>query len=105
MKKGESGKKKEELAKLFESAASRTLESITDKDIEKSTLQSKLIAAGIATEKSLLLKGQLPTLNFDVLIAVLIEIRKMDQDPNAFKEKGRGKLPAGDTRERGPGGV
>ena len=59
---------KEELAKLYRSQARRIVESINDKDIEKASLQQKSIASGVLLDKSLLLAGDMPTVNWVVLL-------------------------------------
>ncbi|UWZ85287.1 hypothetical protein [Occallatibacter riparius] len=51
------GIQREELAGMFDQVAHRSLTSITDEDIKKSSLQQKTIAAGICVDKTALLRG------------------------------------------------
>ena len=48
---------KAEIANLYEDLSKRILVSISDEDIKKANLRDRLISAGIATDKSQLLKG------------------------------------------------
>jgi len=48
---------KAEIASLYEDLSKRILVSISDEDIKKANLRDRLISAGIATDKSQLLKG------------------------------------------------
>ena len=66
---------KAKLASLFEGIARRTIEKVTDLDIEKAGLRDKMVAAGIATEKSLLLKGELPSFDVTILVQLLDAVR------------------------------
>ena len=50
--------KSEVLRDLFSTNARRVLESVTDEDIAKAGLRDKAVAAGIYTDKTLLLQGQ-----------------------------------------------
>jgi hypothetical protein len=48
---------KAEIANLYEDLSKKILVSISDEDIKKANLRDRLISAGIATDKSQLLKG------------------------------------------------
>ena len=58
---------KSELAELYSAMAKRTLESVCEEDIKKASLLQKLTASGIACDKALLLKGEMPGVNVEVL--------------------------------------
>ena len=62
---------REELAGMFDSVAHRTLVGVTSEDIQKSTLQQKMVSAGIAVDKAALLRDQ-PTARIDV--SALLEV-------------------------------
>lgn len=65
--------KRTELKELFNHAAYRILNSVTDIDIAKASLRDKLVAAAVATDKGLILDGQ-PTEIFS-----LKEMRNLDE--------------------------
>jgi DNA-binding MarR family transcriptional regulator len=83
---------KEETRQLFELRAHEILASITQEDIDDAPLDKKMIAAGIATDKALLLSGQ-PTQilsiaqleNLDKLSELLLtEMQRRGQVPRVL---------------------
>ena len=68
---------REELAGMFDHVAHRTLAAVSATDVEKATLQQKLVSAGIAVDKAAMLRGEVPlTLNVHVLLDAVQAIRE-----------------------------
>ena len=82
------GIQREELAGMFDNVAERTLRSVTPEDVEKASLQQKMVSAGICVDKAALLRGELPSVNVEVLlqIASAIRIEEHRDDPPALPE-------------------
>jgi hypothetical protein len=75
---------REELAGMFDGITHRTLAGVTDEDIRKSSLQQKMVSAGIAVDKAAMLRGELPpTINM-VAVMDLVEILKLRQQQPAL---------------------
>lgn len=75
---------REHLAGMFDDVAERTLEGVTDEDVTKASLQQKMVSAGIAIDKSAMLRGQLPpVLNVTLLLDIASSIRRErdERDP------------------------
>ena len=75
---------KSELARVYKEKARKVVESISDTDISKASLQQKSISSGILLDKSLLLTGEGPaSINVTVLLDVAQMIRgaRDAQDP------------------------
>jgi hypothetical protein len=90
-------KEKAVLAEMFENVARRTVEGVTDKDIEKAGLKDKMIAAGIATEKSLLLKGQATSIDVHILLDLVEAVREhRNREDQEYLRRYREKLSSGD---------
>jgi hypothetical protein len=71
---------REELAAMFDQVAHRVVGSITAADIERATLQQRMVSAGIAVDKAALLRGEIPvTVNVTVLLDAVQAIREMRQ--------------------------
>jgi len=79
---------KSELAVIYQAKARKVVESITDADISKASLQQKSISSGVLLDKSLLLAGGLPTFNVQILLQVAEVLRIEDRrdDPPALPE-------------------
>ena len=65
---------KAELAELYRSKARAVVTSISDKDIDKASLQQKAISSGVLLDKSLLLAGEPTGINVNVL--ALLDVAK-----------------------------
>ena len=77
---GEIGVQREVLAGMFDNVTERTLSSVTDEDIRKSSLQQKMVSAGIAVDKAAMLRGELPpTINVNLLLDVADIIRSRER--------------------------
>ncbi len=65
-------KKKAELADLFEGFARRVLDLTTDDDVKAASLKDRFVAAAVATDKMLILRGKdpsnTPTVPFEFVI-------------------------------------
>ncbi len=71
---------REVLAGMFDNVTERTLSSVTDEDIRKSSLQQKMVSAGIAVDKAAMLRGELPpTINVNLLLDVADIIRSRER--------------------------
>jgi predicted transcriptional regulator len=77
---------KAELAQLYREKARDIVSSISSADIEDASLQQKAVSSGILLDKSLLLTGDMPNINVQVLLDVAHAIRD--------KERGRRVLPS-----------
>jgi hypothetical protein len=64
-----------QLATLYRSKARDVLAAISDSDISGATLQQKCISTGILLDKSLLLAGELPSLDVHVLLEIAAIVR------------------------------
>ncbi len=80
------------LAEKYRAQAHRVLDSISDEDIFKASLQQKSISSGILLDKSLVLGGEIP-INVDSLLAVVEIIRSRPlrrvQDVDAERRRER----------------
>lgn len=61
----------ERLASKFEQITERILDAVTETDIAKADLKSKMIAAGVAIDKGRLIRGQ-STANMAVFMAAVV---------------------------------
>jgi hypothetical protein len=66
---------KAELAELYREKARAVVTSISDKDIEKASLQQKAISSGVLLDKSLLLAGEPTGINVVALLDVVEAIK------------------------------
>lgn len=72
---------KEVLAAKYREQAHRILDSISDEDILKASLQQKSISSGVLLDKSLLLTGDAPSINVHVLLELVTAFKKQrDQE-------------------------
>lgn len=78
---------KAELAEMYRDKARAIVESISDTDIAKASLQQKSISSGVLLDKSLLLSGDLPTLDIGALWLAVEAVRDM-------RDKAQSQLPA-----------
>ena len=61
---------------MFDEIAKRALDGVSDEDVRKANLSSKLIAAGIAVDKAMILRNQGPSvINVQVLMNIASMIR------------------------------
>jgi len=67
---------REELAGMFDHVAHRTLAAVSATDVEKATLQQKLVSAGIAVDKAAMLRGELPPIINITLLTDAVEAIK-----------------------------
>ena len=65
------------LAEIYRSKARRIVESISEEDIAKASLQQKAIASGVLLDKSLLLAGDMPPIRIEILLHAVQAIRDM----------------------------
>ena len=65
------------LAEIYRSKARRIVDSISDLDIQKASLQQKSISSGVLLDKSLLLSGDLPQVSVTVLLNLVQAARDM----------------------------
>ncbi|MGH9604294.1 MAG: helix-turn-helix domain-containing protein [Terracidiphilus sp.] len=89
---------KRKFAELFLSTAERLVKSVTQDDIEKSSLLQRMTAAGIAVDKAAVLTGEgLPTVNVTALLAAVQSIWDMrrTEDMRRTAQPGQPQLPAG----------
>ena len=69
---------REQLAGMFDSVAHQTLAGVTAEDVERATLQQKLVSAGIAVDKAALLRGEAPmSINLNLFADVAEAIRAL----------------------------
>lgn len=68
---------KKELADLYQAMAKRTLEAVCEEDIKKASLLQKLTASGIAIDKALLLRGEMPGIDVKILIQLVEAVREI----------------------------
>ena len=69
---------REELARMFDQVAHRVVSSVSDQDVQKSSLVQKLTAAGIAVDKATLLRNELPpVVNIAILLDLTETVRRM----------------------------
>jgi hypothetical protein len=72
------------LAAKYRGKALKVLESINDEDISKASLQQKSISSGVLLDKSLLLTGEMPSINVTVLLDAVSAIRAMRRNPQVI---------------------
>ena len=72
------------LAEKYRGKALKVLESINDEDIRKASLQQKSISSGVLLDKSLLLTGEMPSINVTVLLDAVSAIRAMRRNPQVI---------------------
>ena len=72
--------KKAELAERYQAEARRILDSISDKDIDKASLQNKAVSSGIFLDKALLLRDGLPAININILLTAVEAIKQMRRE-------------------------
>lgn len=65
-----------DLAERYQAEALRVLNSISDQDIEKASLQNKAVSSGIFLDKSLLLRGQVTQVDVHVLLDAVSAVRE-----------------------------
>jgi len=63
------------LARIFRAKALAVVESISEEDIAKASLQQKSISSGVLLDKSLLLSGDVPPIRVEILLAAVDSIR------------------------------
>ena len=80
------------LAKLYRSKARRIVESISEEDIAKASLQQKSISSGILLDKSLILAGDVPPIRIEILLTVS-EIRAQRERDNLAARPRNQQLP------------
>lgn len=67
---------KQKLAERYRTEARRILDSISDKDIERASLQQKSISSGVLLDKSLLLAGEATSINVTVLLDAVRAVKE-----------------------------
>ena len=76
------------LAEIYRSKARRIVESISEEDIAKASLQQKAISSGVLLDKSLLLAGDMPHIRIEILLEAVQQIRdQRKQDDLAFRAR------------------
>ena len=83
------GVQREVLAGMFDQVAHRTLAAVSATDVEKATLQQKLVSAGIAVDKAALLRGEIPT---TVNVTVLLDLVQAIKEKRSAEESARPQL-------------
>jgi hypothetical protein len=84
---------REEYANMFDDVGRRTLAGVTQTDIEKSSLQQKMVSAGICVDKSALLRGEVPpTINVNALLDVA-ELLRNQRDAAPLPRQSQPELP------------
>jgi len=68
------------LADKYEAKAERILDSISDEDLKRASLQQKSISSGVCLDKATQLRGEGPvSINFHVMIDLLQAVRDMQK--------------------------
>jgi hypothetical protein len=68
------------LAEKYREQARRVLDSISDVDISKASLQQKSISSGVLLDKSLLLTGDVPSIDVHVLLEAVQLVRAIKRE-------------------------
>lgn len=89
------------LADLYRGKARHIVESISEEDIKKASLQQKSISSGVLLDKSLLLAGDMPPIRVEVLLAAVSDIRaqREREDERYLAEYRAAQLPAPGTAQ------
>ena len=71
------------LAELYRDKARRIVDSISEEDIAKASLQQKSISSGVLLDKSLLLSGEPTSINISVLLDAVQAAKALDDKRSA----------------------
>ncbi|MDR3798348.1 MAG: hypothetical protein P4K93_09360 [Terracidiphilus sp.] len=82
------------LADLYRGKARHIVESISEEDIKKASLQQKSISSGVLLDKSLLLTGDVPTIRVEILLQAVADIRAQRERDDLAAEREPRRLPA-----------
>ncbi|MGA2250995.1 helix-turn-helix domain-containing protein [Terracidiphilus sp.] len=67
------------MADIYRSKARQIVESISEGDIAKASLQQKSISSGVLLDKALLLTGDMPTIRVEILLGAVAQAKEIQE--------------------------